>query len=193
MQANAALYLPVEEVDLSEVFPGARPAGGIFRRKSAFSVPFKDTYVRFNIMPSADVPGHLEQFAAYVESLGDSPSDKEAAKVAIARSAVARGTALALGVMNRDAPLPEIYCDINARMTDNGYSLERQGSIEDLARLGLTLDMAVGEEFLFSGGADEDDNGQPADIVFRGMVVKHPAWGYLAQADAAGIFWRARR
>jgi hypothetical protein len=94
--------------------------------------------------------------------------------------------------MNRDQSIPEIYCDLNARMTENVYSIERQGSIDDLARLGLTLDEAVGKEFLFNGGADEDDNGQPADIMFRGTVIKDPAWGYLAQADADGIFWRVR-
>lgn len=91
MRANATLYLPVEQVDLSDVLPGAHPAGGIFRRKSAFAVPFKDTCVRFNVMPSADVSEHLRQFIAYIESLEDSPTDKDAAKAAIARSRTVLG------------------------------------------------------------------------------------------------------
>jgi hypothetical protein len=84
----------------------------------------------------------------------------------------------------------EICCDLNARMTKNGYSLETNGSIEDFDRIGLTLEQAVGKRFIFNGGADEDDNGQPADIMFRGIVVKDPEWGYLAEEDADGIFWR---
>jgi hypothetical protein len=91
MQANAALYLPVEEVDLSDVFPDAQPAGGLFRRKSAFKVPFKNTYVRFNVMPNADVPEHLRQFVAYIESLEDIPADKEVAKGAIAKARTVLG------------------------------------------------------------------------------------------------------
>ena len=91
MQANAALYLPAERVDLADVFPGARAAGGSFSPKMAFDVPFKDTYVRFNVMPARDVAEHLRQFVAYVESLEDAPADKEAAKDAIAKARTVLG------------------------------------------------------------------------------------------------------
>jgi hypothetical protein len=77
MPANAALYLPIESVDLADVFPDAKPAGGFFDSKSAFRVPFKDTSVRFNVMPRADVPEHLEQLVAYIDSLQDTPVDKK--------------------------------------------------------------------------------------------------------------------
>jgi hypothetical protein len=91
MQANAALYLPAERVDLADVFPGTRAAGGIFSRNMAFEVPFKDTYVRFNVMPARDVAEHLRQFVAYVESLEDAAADKEAAKDAITKARTVLG------------------------------------------------------------------------------------------------------
>jgi hypothetical protein len=92
MQATASLYLPVAEVDLRDVFPGAQLAGGLFARGSAFRVPFKDGSVRFNIMPAAQVARHLAQFVAYIESLEES----EAAKETAARAVEATKTVLGL-------------------------------------------------------------------------------------------------
>ena len=86
---------------------------------------------------------------------------------------------------------PEIYCDLNARMTENGYSVETCGSVADLAKLGLTLEKAVGRCFTFNGGSDVNENGEPSDIMFSGVIVKDPEWGYLAVSDAAGIYWRS--
>ena len=86
--------------------------------------------------------------------------------------------------------IAEIYCDLNARMMSNGYSLETRGSIEDLAKLGLTLEQAVGKRFFFNGGLDADDFGRAADIMFNGVVVKDLYWGYLALSDAEGVYWR---
>ena len=87
-------------------------------------------------------------------------------------------------------PFPEIYCDLNARMTDRGYSLERNGSVADLAKLGLTLESAVGKRFTFMMD-DADDNGNPDDIMFNGVVIHDPKWGYLALADEDGVYWRS--
>jgi hypothetical protein len=95
--------------------------------------------------------------------------------------------------MKSDQAVPEIYCDLNAGMTENGYSLERRGSIEDLAKLGLTLEQAVGMKFIFNGGEDSDENGNPADIMFNGFVVKDSRWGYLAVSDEDGVYWRVRK
>jgi hypothetical protein len=94
--------------------------------------------------------------------------------------------------MKSEQPFPEIYCDLNARMAKNGYSLERRGSIEDLAKLGLTLEQAVGMQFVFNGGEDTDEDGKPADIMFNGVVVKDSRWGYLAIEGDHGVYWRAR-
>jgi hypothetical protein len=74
-------------------------------------------------------------------------------------------------------------------MTENGYSLERRGSVEDLEKLGLTLEQAVGRRFTFFAD-DADDKGEPDDIMFNGVVVKDEQWGYLAVADSE-IYWRS--
>ena len=93
--------------------------------------------------------------------------------------------------MRKPHPYPEIYCDLNARMTEHGYSLERRGSVDDLEKLGLTLSSAVGMRFTFVQG-DADENGNPDDIMFNGVVVHDPKWGYLALADGDGIYWRSQ-
>ncbi|WP_369935395.1 hypothetical protein [Xanthomonas tesorieronis] len=87
--------------------------------------------------------------------------------------------------------LPDIFCDLNARMTDNGYALTR-GSIEDLARLGLTPERAVGIPFTFNGGDDTPDGGDPVEIVFDGTIERDSKWGYLAVSDPKGVYWRAK-
>lgn len=85
----------------------------------------------------------------------------------------------------------ELFIDLNARMTDNGYLLTN-GTLADLQRLGLTPDKAVGMRFTFNGGADEDD-GKPADIMFDGTIEKHEQFGYLAVADSRGIYWKPKQ
>jgi hypothetical protein len=87
-------------------------------------------------------------------------------------------------------PYPEIYCDLNARMTERGYSLERSGSVEDLKKLGFTLDAAVGQRFTFVMD-DADEHGRPDDIMFNGVVIHDDQNGYLAQADDDGFYWRS--
>ncbi len=92
--------------------------------------------------------------------------------------------------MKSAADYPEVFCDFNARMTENGYSLERVGSIADLKKLGLTLEQAVGKRFTFNGGADSNEQGEPADIMCSGVIMKDSKWGYLAVLDASGFYWR---
>lgn len=88
-------------------------------------------------------------------------------------------------------PLPEIYCDLNAVATANSYRLT-DGSFADLKKLGLTPEQAIGMRFSFNGGDDEDENGQPADIMFDGTIVKDEKWGWLAVADGKGVYWRVK-
>ncbi|MCA9233446.1 MAG: hypothetical protein KDA57_22590 [Planctomycetales bacterium] len=84
----------------------------------------------------------------------------------------------------------EICIDLNAGRGE-GYSVEIRGAVEDLRNLGLTLDQAVGMRFTFNGGADSNEAGEPADIMFKGEIVKDERWGYLAIPYEVGIFWRA--
>ena len=85
--------------------------------------------------------------------------------------------------------LPEVYCDLNAQ-TERGYSLERNGSVTDLAKLGLTLEQAVGKRFRFYSD-DGNDKGEPDDIMFDGIVAKDPTWGYEAIPESH-VFWRSQ-
>jgi hypothetical protein len=93
--------------------------------------------------------------------------------------------------MREPHPYPEIYCDLNARMIERGYSLERRGSVDDLARLGLVLADAVGMRFTFVQD-DADEQGNPDEIMFNGIVVHDTKWGYLAYADEDGVYWRSQ-
>lgn len=86
---------------------------------------------------------------------------------------------------------PEVFIDLNARMTDNGYLLT-DGSLADLARLGLTPETAVGKSFTFNGGADEDDDGKPADIMFDGTIQNYEGYGYLAVPNSKGVYWKTK-
>lgn len=88
-------------------------------------------------------------------------------------------------------PHPEIYCDFNAGMIDRGYSLERRGSVDDLKKLGLTLEQAVGMRFTFVQD-DLDKHGNPDDIMMKGVVIYDETWGYLAYADDDGFYWRSQ-
>jgi hypothetical protein len=94
-------------------------------------------------------------------------------------------------VTRKPSQLPEVYCDLNARMTERGYSLERNGSVSDLKKLGLSLQEAVGRRFTFFMD-DADEQGRPDDIMFDGLVVSHPQYGILAEEDGAGIYWRSQ-
>ena len=89
------------------------------------------------------------------------------------------------------SPYPEIYCDFNARMTERGFSLERNGSVKDLERLGLTLESVIGQQFVFYM-EDADDSGNPDDIMFDGIVIFSKEYGYLAIMTAGtDFYWRS--
>jgi hypothetical protein len=77
MQANAAIYLPSDRVDLRDVFPEAMLAGGLFRKKSAFRIPFKKHTVLFNVMPVGQVETHISQFLGYIDSLDESEEARD--------------------------------------------------------------------------------------------------------------------
>jgi hypothetical protein len=66
-------------------------------------------------------------------------------------------------------------------MTERRY-LPTNGTTDDLAALGLTLESAVGRRFVLAmPDADEDDN--PGALVARGTVVVDSGFGFLLEAD----------
>ena len=84
---------------------------------------------------------------------------------------------------------PEIFCDLNAQMTENGYLLTR-GSVDDLSKCGLTLESAIGKEFLFCDpSADRDKAGVIQDICFTGYVERNQEFGFLA-IQTGDLYWR---
>ena len=99
-----------------------------------------------------------------------------------------RGLTQALGIMT---VLPEIFCDLNAQMTVHGYLLTT-GSHQDLAKLGLTAETALGMRFTFNGGDDTREGEEPVEIVFDGTIQKDQKWGYLAVSDTRGVYWRPK-
>jgi len=72
-------------------------------------------------------------------------------------------------------------------MTEGCYSLERNGSVKDLERIGLSLETAIGQRFRFYMD-DADEDGTLNDIMFYGVVIFSDEYGYLAEQDGE-IFW----
>jgi hypothetical protein len=87
------------------------------------------------------------------------------------------------------SPDPEIFCDFNGRITKRGY-MPTNGTVRDLATLGLTLEDAVGRRFVFISG-DADEHGNPDDIMHNGTVVRDLEFGVLLEADDTGFYWRS--
>lgn len=75
-------------------------------------------------------------------------------------------------------------------MTERGYR-PTNGTVQDLAALGLTLESAVGRRFVFVGD-DADEHGNPDDIMHNGAVVQDLVFGVLLEADDAGFYWRSQ-
>jgi hypothetical protein len=91
--------------------------------------------------------------------------------------------------MRRRSSDPEIWCDFNGRMTERGY-LPTNGTIRDLAALGLSLEEAVGRRFVFVSD-DADEQGNPDDIMHNGAVVRDARFGVLLEIDDTDFYWRS--
>jgi hypothetical protein len=87
-----------------------------------------------------------------------------------------------------EATEPKIYCDLNGRMTERRY-LPTNGTTDDLAAFGLTLEGAVGRRFLLAM-PDADENNNPGALIAWGTVVIDPKFGFLLEADGE-FAWRA--
>jgi len=86
--------------------------------------------------------------------------------------------------------LPEIYADLSAAFGDDRYFATSYGTLEDLKKLGLTPETAVGKRFLFNSGADCAPDGEPADIMFLGTFVRDSEYGVVVKLEG-DVFWRA--
>jgi len=91
----------------------------------------------------------------------------------------------------RRHPYPEIFVDLNAQWGERIYSAECQGTIADLAKLGMTLETASGKRFTFVM-EDADQKGNLDDIMFNGVIERRPDGSYQVLADQDGIYWRSQ-
>lgn len=83
--------------------------------------------------------------------------------------------------------LPELFVDFNGRVTERGHLLTH-GTYQDLERLGLTPEQAVGMRFVFNGGADSDADGHPADIKNSGTIIRDQEFKFLAEVEG-DFYW----
>ncbi|MEM8782204.1 MAG: hypothetical protein AAGE65_05035 [Planctomycetota bacterium] len=90
MPANAALYLPHDDIDLREVFAdGQHHRGG--DSSEYFDCLVDGHPVRFNVMAQSDIPAHLDGFAGYVRSLDEPASRADDAVMLIEHSKTVLG------------------------------------------------------------------------------------------------------
>jgi len=89
--------------------------------------------------------------------------------------------------------LPEVFCDLNASISESQFVSTCNGTRESLAKLGLTAETAIGTTFLFNGGDDADPNGAPADIMFVGQFQRTEKFGIVIHMNEKGVFWRSHK
>ena len=77
MAANAAIYLPTDKVDLTDVYKSARGNGGLFKRATSYTVDINGDVVTFNLMPQEQIPAHIQGFLGYIASLDDEAERKQ--------------------------------------------------------------------------------------------------------------------
>lgn len=91
MSANGAVYIQEDDVDLADVFGRVRTDQGSPDAISSYEVNLHGDIVRFNRMHPHDVPGHIEQFLAYIASLEQDEQRKHDASSAIRHTQVVLG------------------------------------------------------------------------------------------------------
>ena len=82
---------------------------------------------------------------------------------------------------DRDKAMYEIYCDFNAGISEEKYYL-RRGTIDDLNKVNLTPELAVGMSFWFVAD-DIGLNGKSDDLMCRGSIEFDEEFGYIALVD----------
>jgi hypothetical protein len=91
MPANAAIYLPRPDVDLSALFPDAKSDKTPSRTPTYFDVAVDGDIVRFNVMEASRIEQHLRGFLGYIERLDQDPARKRDTAHAIAHTQTVLG------------------------------------------------------------------------------------------------------
>jgi hypothetical protein len=91
MPANAAIYLPVLQVNLGEIFESAKIRKPLFKKSTYFQVNVAADVIRLNVMPTEQITSHLGGFAGYIYSLPDDENRKQEACLAVSKTKTVLG------------------------------------------------------------------------------------------------------
>ncbi|NYZ63427.1 hypothetical protein [Luteimonas deserti] len=84
-------------------------------------------------------------------------------------------------------PHPRLYFDANSQLAERSYALV-QGTLDDLAALGLDPAAACGLRFTFV--QEELRESEELDaLMFNGTISHSPSFGHFALADEGGALW----
>ena len=103
MPANAAIYIPKEKIDLSNLFPETKSDKGWLRAANYFDVRLNGEVVRFNVMPRNEVAKHIAGFLNYIASLPDEAERKQDASIAIRQTQTVLGLVASSNFTDNDA------------------------------------------------------------------------------------------
>jgi hypothetical protein len=71
MPANGAVYIQEGDVDLSDIFNNVKTDKGLLLTTTYYDVDLDGDVVRFNVIPSSEVPNHIRGFLSYISSLSE--------------------------------------------------------------------------------------------------------------------------
>ena len=104
-------------------------------------------------------------------------------------AATQAGLTPVLGVMQSELATPQLYFDANNQLASFVFGLVT-GTKNDLAKMGLTPQSALGRQFLFVQ-EDEGPNGEPDAIQFLGTIDHSEKFGYHLRVGGGGVHWRS--
>ncbi|MDO7438043.1 hypothetical protein [Acinetobacter nosocomialis] len=91
MPANGCVYIQRDGVDLREVFDHVERDKGLEENASYYDVVLGKDTVRFYLMPSQEIPNHLQGFLRYIASLDHDQKRKDDTSYAISHTKVVLG------------------------------------------------------------------------------------------------------
>lgn len=91
MPAYGAVYIQRDKVDLSDVFKKVTTDKALFRKATYYDIDLNGDSVRFNVMPSSEVPHHINGFLGYISSLNQDPIRIKETSYAISHTKIVLG------------------------------------------------------------------------------------------------------
>jgi hypothetical protein len=91
MPANGAVYIQEDKVNLYDIFEDVESDKGLFKKPTYYDVKLDGEVVRFNLIPSSEIPQHINGFLGYISSLDHDEERKEATSYAISHTKIVLG------------------------------------------------------------------------------------------------------